>query len=65
MIVSNNQQQLTRLCGFQKDFVVLQSPLCNNGNQARQAILIIFLATVSTTYGTKKHLSIYLQCAQK
>ena len=31
MIVYNNQQQLTRLCSFQ-DFVLLQSPLRNNGN---------------------------------
>ena len=39
MIVYNNQQQLTRLCSFQEDFVVLQSPLQNNGNQGQQAII--------------------------
>ena len=38
MIVYNNQQ-LTRLCSFQEDFVVLQSPLRNNGNQGQQAII--------------------------
>ena len=37
MIVNNNQQQLTRLCSFQEYFVVLQSPLRNNGNQGQQA----------------------------
>ena len=39
MIVYKNQQQLTRLCRFQEDFVVLQSPLRNNGNQGQQAII--------------------------
>ena len=39
MIVYNNQQQLTRLCRFQEDFVVLQSPLRNNGNQGQQAMM--------------------------
>ena len=39
MIVYNNQQQLTRLCSFQEDFVLLQGPLRNNGNQGQQAII--------------------------
>ena len=39
MIVYNNQQQLTRLCSFQEYFVLLQSPLWNNGNQGQQAII--------------------------
>ena len=41
MIVYNYQQQLTRLCSFQEDFVLLQSPLRNNGNQGQQAIIWI------------------------
>ena len=41
MIVYNNQQQFTRLCSFQEDFVLLQSPLRNNGNQGQQAIMSI------------------------
>ena len=40
MIVYNNQQQLTRLCSFQENFVLLQSPLRNNGNQGQHAIMI-------------------------
>ena len=40
MIVHNNQQQSTRLCSFQEDFVLLQSPLRNNGNQGQHAIII-------------------------
>ena len=32
---------LNRLCSFQEDFVVLQSPLCNNGNQGQQAIILL------------------------
>ena len=41
MIVYNNQQQLTRFCNIQEDFVLLQSPLRNNGNQlqGQQAII--------------------------
>ena len=39
MIVYNNQRQLTRLCSFQEDFVLLQSPLRNNGNQGQHAII--------------------------
>ena len=39
MIVYNNQQQLTKLCCFQEDFVVLQSPLRNSGNQGQQTII--------------------------
>ena len=42
MIVYNNQQQLTGLCSFQEDLVLLQSPLRNNGNQGQQAIMIKF-----------------------
>ena len=41
MIVYNIQQQLTRLCSFQEDFVVLKSLLCNNGNQGQQAIMSV------------------------
>ena len=40
MIGYNNQQQLTRLCSFQEDFVLLQSPLRNNDNQGQQAIIL-------------------------
>ena len=39
MVVYNNQQKLTRLCSFQEDFVLLQSPLRNNGNQGQQTIM--------------------------
>ena len=44
MIVYNNQQQLTKLCSFQEDFVLLQSPLRNNGNQGHQAIIRLNVA---------------------
>ena len=46
MIVYNNQQQLTGHCSFQEDFVRLQSPLRNNGNQGQHAIIpfLVFLA---------------------
>ena len=37
MIVYNNQQQLTRLCSFQEDFVVLQSPQHDKDYQGQQA----------------------------
>ena len=47
MIVYNNQQQLTMLCSVQEDFVLLQSPLRNNGNQGQQAI-ILFKGMVGT-----------------
>ena len=39
MIVYNNQQQLTRLCSFQEESVLLQSPPRNNGNQGQHAII--------------------------
>ena len=42
MIVYNNQQQSTRLCSFQEDFVVLQSPLRNYGNQGQLAIVLFY-----------------------
>ena len=41
MIVYNNQQQLTGLCSFQKNFVLLQSPPRNNGNQGQHAIIAV------------------------
>ena len=43
MLVYNNQQQLTRLCSFQEDFVLLQSHPRNNGNQRQHAIIKVKL----------------------
>ena len=47
MIVYNNQQQLTRLCSFQEDFALLQSPLLNNGNQGQQDIIYTFFRKIT------------------